>query len=289
MTDRRTLPGSKDTAPSQPGLIDLSRPDGRELTAQYIVPGLHRGLSILALFGRTRPTLSASEIAAMIGLPRSAAFRLIYTLESMGFLHRRGEDDRYELGLPVLDLGFSTLAAMDVVDLAEGPLRRLRDMSGGSAHLAKRDGRDIVYLMRFASADAMTGNVQVGTRLPAHGTTLGRALLMDCDRAALEVIFGKVVELPAYTATTARTLDALHAQLVDDHARGHVIGHSIYENGLDSMAAPIRDSDGRIVAALSIVGFGLIRKSSGSARDLVGLLRNTADEISRSLGAKERV
>lgn len=250
------------------------------------MPGLHRGLSILALFGRDRPALAASEIATMIGLPRSAAFRLIYTLESLGFLQRRPEDDRFELGLRVLDLGFSTLASMDVVDLAEGPLRRLRDRTGGSVHLARRDGVDVVYLLRFAASDAMTGNVQVGTRLPAHGTTLGRALLMDFDRTALGELFGHPSELPAYTATTARTIDALAIQLARDRALGHVVGHSIYENGLDSMAVPVRNREGRIVAALSVVGFGLMKKSEAAPQDFISMLRETAAEIGRSLGAK---
>lgn len=263
-------------------LLDLARPDGGALNSKYVVPGLQRGLSILTLFGRDCQSLSLSEIAKLLDLSRSATFRLTYTLEALGFLLRRGQDDRYELGAKVLDLGYSVLASMDVVDVAEHPLRELRDTTGGSVHLARLDGADVVYLMRFAGPSAMTANVQVGTRLPAHATTLGRALLMDADRGDLEDIFGAGSVLPAYSQSTARDIDTLLVQLGEDRERGYVIGLSIYEQGLDTVAAPVR-ADGKIVAAVSVVGFGLLANAPGGQEGLLQALHLATGQIGESL------
>lgn len=267
----------------EPSLLEVSRNDGTPPNPSYIVPGLHRGLTVLTLFRRDRQRLSLTEIAKLLGLARSAAFRLVYTLESLGFLKRNPEDDRYELGARVLSLGYALLSSMDVVDRAERPLRRLRDATGGSAHMGRLDGTDVVYIMRFAAPDSLAGNVQVGARLPAHATTLGRALLMDSDPETLVGIFGDVESLPAFTHSTARTLPDLARQLAEDRARGYVVGHSIYENGLDSMAAPIRDRDGRIVVAISIVGFGLVGREREKVDALVAELLATAREISDAI------
>ncbi len=272
-------------APADTALLGLSRADGSSPNASYIVPGLHRGLTILTLFRRDRQRLSLSEIARLLDLPRSAAFRLVYTLESLGFLVRSPIDDRYGLGLRVLDLGYTLFNSMDVVDLAEEPLRQLREKTNGSVHLARIDGAEIVYLMRFAAPNALSSNVQIGARLPAYATTLGRALLMDAGRADLMRIFGDVTALPAFTRTTAQSVEALEEQLRDDQARGYVIGHSIYESGLDTMAAPIRDGHDRIVAAISVVGFGLMKQTDPSPEAVVAAVLDTAETIHRALGA----
>lgn len=265
------------------GRFALDRPDGSAPNAKYIVPGLQRGLEVLALFGRDRRRLGLSEIARAMGLSRSAAFRLVYTLESMGLLLRDDTDERYELGPSVLDLGLAALASMDVVDLAERPLQALRDATGGTVHLARLDGREVVYLLRFAAPRAMTTHVEVGTRLPAHGTTLGRALLMDHDRPALEAVFGAEATLAAYSHNTARNLDQLDAQLAEDRARGHVVGHSIYEEGLDTVAVPLRNAAGRIVAAISVVGFGLLSQAQPGRQALVRSVIEVSDRISKRI------
>lgn len=260
-------------------MIGLARPDGSELNPKYVVPGLQRGLSVITLFGQDRRALSLTEIAGLLGLSRSATFRLTYTLESMGFLERRAEDDRYELGLKVLDLGYAVLASMDVVDVAEPALRALCDATGGSVHLARRDGTDVVYLMRFQGKAAVTANVQIGTRLPAHATSLGRALLMDASREDLVRIFGADAPLPSYSESSARDLDTLLAQLSEDRARGHVLGRSIYDRGLDTVSAPVRGAGGRIVASVSVVGFGLLSTAPGGRDGVIAALRDCVNEI----------
>ncbi len=109
---------------------------------RYAVPGLERGLNILRLFSRARRAISAPEMARELGIPRSTVFRLAQTLEAMGFLRRLDNGRDYALGPAVLSLGFEYLGSLDLVELANPVLARLRDQTGCSAHLAIRSGTD---------------------------------------------------------------------------------------------------------------------------------------------------
>jgi len=218
---------------------------------RYLVPGLARGLEILRCFDRERPALSAGELARLQDLPRSTVFRLVRTLEAMGFLVREVDGRLYRLGPAVLGLGYEYLAGQEVPDIARPALEALRDATGASAHLAIRDGAEIIYLARYASRSAIASNIRVGSRLPAHATTMGRVLLADLDDAALGALY-QGVALSGHTAQTPPDLDALKAMLAADRARGHVIGRAFYERGVVSVAAPVREASGRTVAAINV-------------------------------------
>lgn len=232
------------------------RPDGRPADQRYIVPGLERGLRILGLFERERRPLGLPDIAKILGLSRSTAFRLIYTLETFGFLERLPDDAGFRPTSAVLRLGYAYLASLDIIEIAEPTLRRLRDRTNAAVHLARLEGREVVYLSRFVSNGRLTSNIQVGGRLPAHATSLGRALLLGLDEAALETLY-RDAPMSAHTPHTATTVEALKAQLAEDRARGYVMGRGIFEAELDTVAAPVTGRDGTPVAAISIVGTGL--------------------------------
>ncbi|MEQ9812610.1 MAG: IclR family transcriptional regulator [Azospirillaceae bacterium] len=259
------------------------RPDGSPPDTRYMVPGLERGLKVFALFNRQRKPLTLTEIAAGVGLSRSATFRLVYTLETLGFLEKAAGDTAFRLTSFVLDLGFSYLASLDILDLAEEPLRSLRDRTGAAVHLARREGREIVYLMRLASTQELTSNVQVGARLPAHATSLGRMLLTDLDDEALATLYGGV-DLAAATKNTATTIADLIRLIGEDRQRGYVLGHGIFERRLDTLAAPIRDGGGRVIAAVSIVGHDWDFTDEARMRFLTEAVLETAGKISERLG-----
>jgi len=272
-----SAPSAADPSPS------LRRPDGSPPDARYMVPGLERGLKVFALFNRQRKPLTLTEIAAGVGLSRSATFRLVYTLETLGFLEKAAGDSAFRLTSFVLDLGFSYLASLDILDLAEEPLRGLRDRTGEAVHLARREGREIVYLMRLASTQQLTSNVQVGARLPAHATSLGRMLLTGLTDAELTALY-RGVDLAAATKNTATTVDDLLRLIGEDRARGYVLGHGIFERQLDTLAAPVRDGGGRVVAAISIVGLGWDFDDEERMGSLTRAVLETAATISERLG-----
>jgi DNA-binding IclR family transcriptional regulator len=216
--------------------------------SRYLVPGLTRGLRILQSFSREQPRLSAAEIGRALELPRASAFRLIQTLETLGFLER--DANVYRLGPAVLGLGFEYLASLGLTDLGRPVIDTLRDKSGHSAHLAIRDGADAVILLKAAGPSAFSSWVNVGTRLPAHATVLGRALLLDMPAAGLKSLFGG--RLKRFSDHTPGNLKELEALLAGDRAKGAALSEGFYENNICSIACPVRDRGGRISAAISI-------------------------------------
>jgi DNA-binding IclR family transcriptional regulator len=220
------------------------------------VPALTRGLDILRLFKRTRPVITAPEMARELGIPRSTVHRLAQGLETMGFLQRTNGGRDYTLGPAVLTIGFEYLGSLDVVGLAEPVLMRLRDDTGYSAHLVTRNGTEIVYLSRYPGRSTISSSISVGATLPAHATVIGRVLLTDLSPEDLRALYpGPTLE--RHTEQTPATPAKLEAMLAEDRRRGYVAATSFFEPGLTTVAAPVRDRSGRIIAAISITALGL--------------------------------
>lgn len=248
--------------------------------ARYNVPGLERGLRVLQLFDRNRPVLSAADMARALGIPRSTAFRIAQTLEPLGFLVRDG--DAYRIGPAVLRLGFEYISSLDITDLARPLLERLRDDSGVSAQLVIRDGRDVVVVMKAAAASAFASSVNVGARLPAHATILGRVLLADADDETLEALYpgGKLVKVSPHTP---RTLAELKRLLRQDRARGYAVSESFFEAGVSAIAAPVHDGSGKTIAAVSITLHRPTFDSADTRERLIQRVLHAAAELSHQL------
>ena len=251
---------------------------GNSADEKYLVPALERGLRMLGEFSRDTRTIGAPEFARRLGLPRSTVFRLLSTLESMGFVERAGND--YCLGVAVLRLGFEYIASLDVSELGRPVVEALRDESGLSAQLVIRDGTEVVIIARAAAPSAFASNVNVGTRLPAHATILGRILLCGASDAELEALYPG--SLPRVSARAPRTLAELKKLMRQDAARGYAVSESYFESGISAVAAPVRDQSGRIVAALSVTA-QRPRLEPKERERLVKLVLNAAAALSRRL------
>lgn len=229
----------------------LSRRTPGEADGRYIVPGLSRGLAVLEAFGAERPALTLMELSRRVGLPRSSVYRLAYTLSELGFLVRDPGTKTYRLGARVLNLGFAYLSSQELVDVARPHLEALRDRTNSAAHLAVLDGREIVYLARLSDQRALTSRIQVGTRLPAHATTMGRAILAFTPPDEVRPIFAGA-SLRKYSEATAADVDQLEVQLRGDRARGYVVSRSGFEPGIASVAAPIFRPVQSVAGAINI-------------------------------------
>ncbi len=262
----------------------MTEPDDRD---RYIVPALDRGLKLLRGFTRETPAMGLGDIAAANGLPRATAFRLIRTLETLGYLRRVDGTKTYRLGPAVLSLGFEYLASVDLPEIARPALEGLRDRTAASAHLAIRDRDEIVYLCRVAGRSALTRNIRVGTCLAAHGSSMGRVLLADLAADELAALYvGHAFR--RYTDQTPASLDELRAMLRDDAKRGYVLSRSFHERGVVSVAAAVRDTTGDAVAAINVTA----ADNSIAAGALEGAILDdvvaTAKTISTWLGAETR-
>lgn len=218
---------------------------------RYTVPALQRGLELLGQFSRHTPELTGADLARQLDLPRASVFRILHTLEKAGFVERVGDSSSYKLSIGVLRLGFEYLASMELTEHGRPVIDALRDVSGYSAHLVVRDLRDVVFVAKATGRSALFHSIQVGARLPAHATVLGRQLLSDLDMAGLSQLYPET-PLPAHTPKTPTTLAQLKALIDVDRANGYGISQGGYETGISTIAAPVFNDAHEVVAAVSI-------------------------------------
>lgn len=222
------------------------RPEGR-----YIVPALSQGLATLALFSRKRTRITAPEISRELNLPRTTVFRILHTLQTMGFICREDDERHFRPGPGLLGAGFSFIASLDYVEVAQPILQRLRDATGWSAHMAIRDGIDIVYVARCAAHSTVRSSVSIGSRLPLHATVMGRVLSWEMSEADIEALYeGKTLQ--RFSEQTPLTTKDFARLVAADRARGYAYSQSFFERGVSSVATPVRDASNQIIASINL-------------------------------------
>ncbi|MFM0741252.1 IclR family transcriptional regulator [Paraburkholderia xenovorans] len=250
----------------------------------YRVPGLERGLKILTEFSPREPVLGAPELSKRLKIPRTTVFRLLQTLESLGFLERADKDRNYRLGVAVLRLGFEYLSSLELTDLGLPIIEALRDDTGLTSHIVIRDGRDVVFVAKAQSHAPIFSSVKVnvGTRLPAYATTHGQVLMGDMTLDDLKKLYPEP-ELERFTKQTPATLDDLYERIRDDAKRGFAISESSFERGISVVSAPVRNDTGRIVAVITTTIPRHEIDASLLDSGLVEKVRRAADELSQRL------
>ena len=259
---------------------------GDEGTDRYNVPALERGLRVLGEFSRETRTLTAPELARRFKLPRATVFRLLTTLESMGFVERDQGGREYRLGLAVLRLGFEYLASLPLNELGHPLLERLSQETGYACNLIVRDGRSVVYVSRVSPPSPFVSAVSVGTRLPAHATVLGRVLMGDLSLSEMRALYPEK-QLEAFSPSTPRTLTELFALVQGDRQRGYAVSEGFFEPNISTIAAPVRDHSGHIVAALGMT-LNASRIEGAQVDALVVRVREAADRLSSLLNYSPR-
>ena len=255
--------------------------------ARYSVHSLELGLRILESFDRDAiDEMSLSEMARSIGVSRSSAFRLVHTLQRLGYLEREDETKNYRLGARVMSLGYSFLASKDIAELARPDLQRLRAATHCSTHLGILDGAEVIYIARFAAHKPVSAMIAVGARVPAHATTMGRIMLAFKPPAYVREHFAGR-PLTKFSEHTPLTLDALIATLDEDRRRGYVISHSNFEAGIASIAAPLFDAKGEVVGAINVSTPENAIDAERFDGDVCDELRAAAQRISERSGYRE--
>jgi DNA-binding IclR family transcriptional regulator len=248
---------------------------------RYTVPALARGLQLLMSFNRDERELTGAELSRRLDLPRASVFRMLQTLEQGGFVERVGDGASYKLGLSVLRLGFEYLASMELTEHGRPVIEDLRDLCGYSAHVVVRDNRDVVFVAKAAGRSAMFHSIQVGARLPAHATVLGRLLLSDLDINSLRHLYPEE-PLPAYTARTPTTLAQLKGLIDEDRARGYAVSQGGFETGISTIAAPVFNDRNEVVACVSIT-VPAQRVQEGELDVLINQVRDAAAQLTERI------
>jgi IclR family transcriptional regulator, pca regulon regulatory protein len=250
---------------------------------RYRVGGLVRGLEVLRCFDREHPTLSLGEVARLLNWRRTEPFRFLHTLEWLGYLRRDPLTKRYQLTPKVLEIGFAALANLQLPELAQPFLERLRDRTNGSAHVGILDDAEVVYVARAASRQILGSTVSVGSRLPAHATAMGKTLLASMSDAAIREWLARN-ELVRFTHNTLAETRAFLEELAEIRARGYALSNQEFESGIRSAAAPITGAGGATLAAVNVSAPAAMLTDQALRDLVVPAVCETAAELSRAYG-----
>jgi IclR family pca regulon transcriptional regulator len=251
-----------------------------EARAPHFVRSFERGLAVIRAFDAEHPALTLSEVARACELTRAAARRFLLTLADLGYVHTDGR--RFRLTPRVLELGYSYLSSYTLPQIAEPHLEQLVARVRESSSLCVLDGDDIVYVARVPTRRIMTASITVGTRFPAYVTSVGRVILAHLPEDDVEARLARA-ELKPLTPRTIATPQALRAELRRVRRQGYAVVDQELEEGLRSVAAPVRDRDGEVVAAVNIAVHAGRNSVDSVRRDLLPHLLATVAGIEADL------
>lgn len=240
------------------------------------VEALARGLDVITCFGPAAVELTVSEVAARAELPRPTARRLLMTLESLGYV--RSLDGAYSLTTKVLRLGTAGIAAQGLWDVARPPLAALVRHTNESSSMSQLDGSDIVYTARVAVPKIIAFSVNIGTLFPAVATSMGRVLLSEHSADELDAVLTTPSRSGIVPRVTPSRAD-LDTDLAEIRERGWALSDEALSVGIRSVAAPVRDVSGRIVAATNVTVHAAETSVEHLVTEYLPLLLSTASEI----------
>ncbi|WP_428672171.1 IclR family transcriptional regulator domain-containing protein [Roseibium sp.] len=222
------------------------------------IASLAKGLSVIEAFRAETPRLAITDVAAATGLDRATARRCLLTLHELGYADYDGKF--FQLTPRILRLGMGALAALPLPQIVQPWLDQLSEQIGQSTSVCILDDTDIVYVARAAQKRVMSIGLMPGSRLPAHCTSMGRVLLGSLPEEEMMDILNRS-DLSPRTAFSLTDPKDIAERIVQVTARGYEINDQEVEIGLRSIAVPLFNAHGKVVAALNI-GLAATQKSS---------------------------
>ncbi len=277
----RAQPQPSSLAPPS-GLAAWTGASKQELGREFI-ESLARGLTVLTAFGESRADLTLTEVARATGLARATARRALITYEHLGYVRTHGRT--FALTPRVLSLGFPPLSRTSLPEIAAPHLAELAGRVDESASLAiltedtgPGSGAEIQYTARVATRRIMSAHITVGTRLSAYPTSMGRVLLADVPEER-----STPPPLPPLTPHTVTDAVAFARVLAQVREQGYALVDEELEEGLRSIAVPVRDRTGRVVAAVNVAMHTTRRTAEQCVSEVLPELYATASRIEGEL------
>jgi len=249
------------------------------------VQSVGRALSILELLADGAGELGVSELGRRLGVHRATASRLVSTLAERGLVERNTTTDKYRLGFGLIHLAGAAIARMDLVQQARPILVDLAAHSGETVNLAVLSGDGVMHVDQVTGSRSVVSVSWVGRGTPYHCTSNGKVLVAFLDPEEQERLLTRPLE--RLTRNTIVEPDKLRAELREVRARGYARTVEELEEGLSAVAAPVRQADGTVVAAVSISGPSFRMRPAELPR-LAELAMDAANAISRRMGYVER-
>jgi IclR family transcriptional regulator, pca regulon regulatory protein len=247
------------------------------------VRSLARGLAVIGAFDAEHPALTLSDVARRAGVSRAAARRLLLTLVELGYAE--ADARLFRLRPKVLELGFSYLHGTGLWGAAQPVMVELVERLHESCSAAVLDGDEIVYVARVPTRTRiMSITLGLGSRLPAHLTSMGRVLLAALPGAELERRLAALGTIESRTVRTLTDVAALRRAIAKVRTQGFALLDQELEPGVRSVAVPVHGPGGAVIAALN-VGTHASRVTMDDLKGRVlPALKETAEAVSRAMG-----
>ncbi len=249
------------------------------------VQAVERALAIMDVLAAAGVPMAISDLADRVQLNISTVHRLLGTLIVNGYIEQEPETSRYKLGLKLFVMGKTALYAKDLQSIARPFLEELVKSCNETANLAVLDGRDVVYIDQVESSNIVIVRMfaRVGSRGPAHATGSGKMLLSALPEDELEKIFAGI-QLEQYTSETITDKAMLKKELQRIRRQGYAIDLGERDADVRCVAAPIRNHEGKVIAAISVSGPHTRITNYYLNNELVDIVLNVAGQMSRRLG-----
>jgi DNA-binding IclR family transcriptional regulator len=259
----------------------------RRQKSDYVIQTVTNALRLLEEF-RYAEQLGVTALARRLGLHKNNVFRLLATLEEMGFVEQVADNESYRLGTACLELGQAFARTRTLTRLGRSVLEALARDTQETAHLAVLEGFEVVHLDGEPARQQVVSRVRLGERLPAHASALGKAILACGDPTEWERVDRDWIrggELAALTGATITDRDKFFEHLRSSAGLGYALDLQESAAGLCCAAAPVRDASGRVVAAISVSAPAFRAGPEVMHERLVPAVTAAAHELSRRLGA----
>ena len=243
------------------------------------VSGFARGLKVIEAFGETTPRLAIADVAKLTGLDRATARRCLLTLAELGYADYDGKF--FALTPKILRLGHAYLSATPLPHIVQPFLDRLSEDVNQSASASVLDGTEIVYIARASQRRVMSINLTPGSRLPAYCASMGRVLLATLPEDEARALLGRT-PLKSFTPRTKTDPDMLLEELARVRTQGFAVIDQELELGLCSIAVPLENDRGKVIAALNIGAPAALVPADEMAGRYLEPLKNAA-RLMRSL------
>lgn len=215
-----------------------------------LIAGFAKGLAVIEVFDENAKKLTISQVAERVGLERATARRCLLTLVKLGYAEYDGKF--FSLTPRMLRLGYAYLSSTPFISIVQPLLEELSEKVGESCAVAKLDGTEIVYLARaVVPSQLLSINRNVGGRLPAYSASLGRVIIASWPEEQARALF-KSTDRPKLTPKTINTIPGLMAELEKVRRDGYSMNDEETAIGLRSIAVPVIDGGGKVVAGLNV-------------------------------------
>lgn len=249
----------------------------------YWVEALSQGLAVLKAFDGKQSGMTLTEIAQVLGWRRAKPYRYVHTLEKMGYLTREDNGKRYRPTSMTMALGYAYLSGLSLLEHAQPVLNQLKTRLNASVHMGILERGEVVYIASSRVSVVPTVDIHVGSRVPPFATSIGRMLLAYLDADRVDELIGQA-PLPAITARSITDPQVFRQMLHNANVQGYVCTDQEFHAGVRSIAAPVFDRWGKVVAAINATSIVQTFTDEYIESTVIAAVQSAAKEISMSLG-----